>query len=146
MICIANDSTRYDIHIVREHRRGLVRYHFDTAHVDPEAFRRRPAGQRQGQIVVAWSRRRTSASQPVSPASTCELHVPLMTIVALVCGAELRDKGLRCRVGASSVRFDLAFSVVGGCWGPRKIGTNIGWDSHNGWDQPGRKRHLLRRL
>ncbi|MEU3994047.1 hypothetical protein OG229_34055 [Streptomyces platensis] len=58
MICIANDSTRYDIHIVREHRRsiGLVRYHFDTAHVDPEAFRRRPAGQRQGQIVVAWSR------------------------------------------------------------------------------------------
>ncbi|WP_244943045.1 hypothetical protein [Streptomyces inhibens] len=73
MIFIANDSTRHDIHVAREHRRsiGLVRYRFDTAHV---------------------------------------------------------------------------FSGVGGCWGLRKIGTNAGWDSHNGWDRPGRKRHLLRRL
>ncbi|MDT0456420.1 hypothetical protein RM550_11795 [Streptomyces sp. DSM 41527] len=40
MIFIANDSTRHDIRVAREHRRsiGLVRYHFDTAHVAPEAI------------------------------------------------------------------------------------------------------------
>lgn len=72
---------------------------------------------------------------------------PLRAIVAFVCGADLRDEELRCRVGASSVQFDLAFSVVGvGAGGLRTIGTNTGWDSHNGWNRPGRKRHLLRRL